>query len=281
MADGLDEDDLFVPLRPLLRSLSADRANGKGQGRERALAQHVGRHREHGRQPPRPARGLSRADIVATAIAVADAEGADAVSMRRVARALGVGAMSLYWHVESKEELQELMLERVHAEGEAPEPTGHWQADLRAYARNMRSALLRHPWAIDYLGTGPPSGPVDARNADRLLAALDGLGLDPLVIMWTAMTISTYVIGAALREVQEIRWERTADEAWASMPEEKIDEILGQFHRLVRESGRFPHLTAALDSGIDPDARETRDERFEFGLGCVLDGIAVRIKTGR
>ena len=79
-------------------------------------------------------RGLSRADIVDVAVAIADAEGTEAVSMRRIARDLRVGAMSLYWHVESKEELHQLMLDTVQAEIEAPPPSGDWRTDLAAYA---------------------------------------------------------------------------------------------------------------------------------------------------
>ena len=221
--------------------------------------------KERGREPRRP-RGLSRDDIVASAIAIADAEGTAAVSMRRIARDLRVGAMSLYWYVQSKYELHQFMLEGVHGEIEAPEPSGDWRADLAAYARDYRAALHRHPWAIDFLGAGPPSGPNDARNADRLIGALDGLGLDAMTTMWALLTVGTYVMGAALREIQEIRWHREAATAAYS-----------EFERLVRGSGPYPHIAKIFDAGIDPDAPETRDARFEFGLGCVLDGIAARI----
>lgn len=228
---------------------------------------------------PRLPRGLSRDDIVATAIAVADAEGIAAVSMRRIARDLRVGAMSLYWHVESKEDLHQLMLEAVHGEIEAAEPSGDWRADLAAYAYDYRAALHRHPWAIDFLGVGPPSGPNDARNADRLIGALDGPGLDATTAVWALLTVGTYVMGAALREIQEIRWHRAADEARAEMTEEPVAAERGEFERMVRGSGRYPYLTKIFDADIDPDAPETRDARFEFGLGCVLDGIAARIRT--
>ncbi len=242
----------------------------------------AGRPKEAGKgraKEPRLLRGLCRDDIVATAIAVADAEGTAAVSMRRIARDLRAGAMSLYWHVESKDELHQLMLEAVHGEIEAAEPSGDWRADLAAYAHGYRAALHRHPWAIDFLGVGPPSGPNDARNADRLIGALDGPGLDATTAVWALLTVGTYVMGAALREIQEIRWHRAAGEARAGMTEEQVAAARGEFERMVRGSGRYPHLAKIFDAGIDPDAPETRDARFEFGLGCVLDGIAARIRT--
>ena len=270
-----EDDDLWVPLRPFLGANVRDRHDVR---REAQIVEHVTRHREHGGRPGRRARGLELADIVTAAVTVADAEGTDAISMRRIARELTVGTMSLYWYVESKDELLQLMLEKVQAEAEAPEPSGEWRADLRGYARNVRTALLQHPWAIDFLGVGPPSGPNDASNAERLIAALDGIGLDPRTTMQVLMTVGTYVMGAALREIQEIRWQRAAAEATASMTEAEIVEFEAEFSRRLHDSGRYPHIAKILDAGIDPDAPETRNERFEFGLNCVLDGIAARLR---
>ena len=102
------EEDLFVPLRPLFGDVLRDGRDRHELRRERQIADHVTRHREHGRPPGRRARGLEVADIVAAAIAVADDEGPEAVSMRRIARELGVGTMSLYWYISSKEELHPL-----------------------------------------------------------------------------------------------------------------------------------------------------------------------------
>jgi AcrR family transcriptional regulator len=273
-----EEEGPFLPMRLFRAVEENDRQARQERARERQIAAAVSRAREHGNRPGGRARGLTRADIVDVAVAVADAEGTAAVSMRRIAKDLQVGVMSLYWHVESKEELHQFMLETVQAEIEAQVPSGDWRADLAAYARNTRAAMHRHPWAIDYIGAGPPSGPQDARNADRLIGALDGLGLDVTTTIWLLMTLSTYVMGATLREIQEIRWHRAAAETMSGMPEGDIAEALAEFDRRVRGSGRYPYLAKVLDVGIDPDAPETRDERFEFGLSCVLDGIAARIK---
>jgi len=278
MGGNQEEEGPFLPLRLLRAVEENDRRARQERARERQIAAAVSRAREHGNRPGARARGLTRADIVDIAVAVADAEGTAAVSMRRIAKDLQVGVMSLYWHVESKEELHQLMLETVQAEIEAQVPSGDWRADLAAYARNTRAAMHRHPWAIDYIGAGPPSGPQDARNADRLIGALDGLGLDIMTTIWILMTLSTYVMGATLREIQEVRWHRAAEETMSGMPEGDIAEALAEFDRRVRGSGRYPYLAKVLDAGIDPDAPETRDERFEFGLSCVLDGIAARIK---
>ncbi|HEX6451634.1 MAG TPA: TetR/AcrR family transcriptional regulator [Trebonia sp.] len=274
-----EDGDPFVPLRSFRSYFQGDR---RERDRERRIAERVGDDRARRvTEPPHRARGLSVDGIVDAAIAVADAEGADAVSMRRIARELRAGAMSLYWYVSSKDELHELMVERVQAEAEVPVPSGDWRADLRGFARNLRAALLRHPWAMDFLVSGPPSGPNDARNAERLFGAVSVLGVDPVTAVWIAMTVGTYVQGAVLREVREIRWECAAEEASESMTEDEIATLLADFHKRVRDSGRYPHLTALMDCGLDPDSPDSRDERFEFGLDCVLDGIGTRFGDSR
>lgn len=278
-----DDDDVFVPLRPFRAYRPGDSRDRRERDRECRIAEHVekDRARRLTRPPHARTQGLSVAGIVGAAVAVADAEGPDAVTMRRVARELRVGAMSLYWYVSSKDELHELMVERVQGETEVPVPSGDWRADLRELAGNLRAALLRHPWAIDFLGSGPPAGPDDARNAERVFESVSALSADPVTKVWIAMTVLTYVQGAVLREVREIRWERAVDEVRASMTEEEIAGLFADFRKRVRESGRYPHLAALMESGVDPDSPGSREERFEFGLECVLDGLDARFKGGR
>ena len=278
LAEELGDDERpFLPLRLFYTGGADGRRAGMESARERQISAHVDRRQEHGGRPAPRARGISRADIVDIAVAIADAEGTGAVSMRRIAKDLQVGVMSLYWYIESKEELHRLMLETVQAEIEAADPSGDWRADLAVYARNTRAAVHRHPWAIDYLGGGPPAGPHDARNADRLIAALDGLGLDITTLMWILLTLGTYVMGAVLREIQETRWHRALAESMTELNEDEVSRVYYEFDQRIRGSGRYPHLAKVLDAGIDPDAPETRDERFEFGLSCLLDGIAAQI----
>ena len=104
-----------------------------GDRRAERLKAHAREDAKRGqRHPPRRAAALSREEIVRTAIRVADAEGAEAINMRRIARELGSGTMSLYWHVASKDELLDLMIDAIAGEAQAPEPSGDWRADLRA-----------------------------------------------------------------------------------------------------------------------------------------------------
>jgi AcrR family transcriptional regulator len=220
---------------------------------------------------------LSRDEIVRTAIAVADAEGPEAISMRRIARELRAGPMSLYWYVGSKEELLNLILETLEAEVEAPEPTGDWRADLRVFANQMRAALNRHPWALEFIGSRPPAGPNDARNLERLLGILAGLDLDARPTMDLLGAIATYVVGAVIRDGQEIRGQREQEQAKAGRTDEELDAERERYRDWFRVSGQYPQIARLMESGIDPDDPATRDERFEFGLDVLLDGIAAKL----
>ena len=249
-----------------------------GDRRAERLRAHAREDAKRGqRHPPRRAAALSREEIVRTAIAVADAEGAEAVNMRRIARELGSGTMSLYWHVASKDELLDMMIDAIVGDAQAPEPSGNWRADLRAGACTTRDALHRHQWAVNFMSTRPPAGPKMLRNLERSLGALDGLGLDKATALTTLMAVGTYVLGAVLREQQEANSERYMAELFGDVPEVEKQAVIQEFVQRIRTSGHFPRMVAMLDEGVDPDAAETRDERFEFGLDCLLDGIAARL----
>ena len=249
-----------------------------GDRRAERLRAHAREDARRGqRHPPRRAAALSRDEIVRTAIRVADAEGAEAVNMRRIARELGSGTMSLYWHVASKDELLDMMIDAIVGEAQAPEPSGDWRADLRAGACTTRDALHRHQWAVNFMSTRPPAGPKMLRNLERSLGALDGLGLDKATALTTLMAVGTYVLGAVLREQQEANGERYIAELFEDVPEAEKQAVIREFTERIRTSGHFPRMVAMLDEGVDPDAAETRDERFEFGLDCLLDGIAARL----
>jgi AcrR family transcriptional regulator len=224
---------------------------------------------------PVGAPSLSRGEIVDAAIAVADAEGADAVSMRRIAQLLKSGTMSLYWHVANKEQLLDLMLDALVAEVRVPEPSGDWRADLQAVARENRAMLLRHRWVMEFVGGRPPLGPNTMLNLDRSLAMLEGLGLDISLAFHILETVSTYVLGATLREVREMRVQR--DQEQSGISQEEWEPVRDAWRDRLDADGRFTHVVRFLDADFDPDAEETREERFEFGLDCVLDGIEAKI----
>jgi len=97
------------------------------------------------------------------------------------------------------------------------------------------------------------------------------------LVMGIFMTVATYVMGAVMREAQEIRFQHEQERAEANLTEEEIQAEHERYHKWFEASGRYPRITRLMESGIDPDDPNTRDERFQFGLDCVLDGIAARL----
>jgi AcrR family transcriptional regulator len=246
----------------------------RGSGAHRMLHERAERE-QRGRGRSRLAVALSRAQIVDAAIAVADAGGSDAVTMRRIAQVLGAGTMSLYWHVANKEQLLDLMLDALIGELDALDAHGEWRADLRAQARSQRATLLRHPWVMDFVGGRPPLGPNTLLHLDRSLAVLDGLGLDVRAAVNILGTVQAYVMGSVLRELQAARLQRDGNRA--DITAEEWELVRSTWRNRLHADGRFTRVVRFLDAGFDPDAEETRDERFESGLDCIIDGIAAKI----
>src|SRR2546430_7095161 len=123
---------------------------------------------------------LTRQAVVDAAIRMADAEGLAAVSIRRVATELGARTMSLYSHVDSKDDLLDLMREQIAGSTviDGPLPPG-WRAATLMIARRERETVLRHPWMIDLIGHAGHVGPNAPRHVEQALAALAGLGPGP------------------------------------------------------------------------------------------------------
>jgi AcrR family transcriptional regulator len=263
-----DDEELWAPF---LAFRGEDR-------RATRLRRHVEEDLKRGtRHVPRRAAALSRDEIVRAALSVADAEGADAISMRRIARELNAGTMSLYWHVASKEELLDLMIDAVMGEQQVPEPSGDWRADMGTLARSARSAFHQHLWVMDFMVGRPPAGPKALQNLERALGSLDGLGLGKATAMNIVLTLTTYALGAVMREVQEANGDRYNQQRFAGVTDQEREAMTREFVARLHATGRYPHMTALIEAGVDPDAAHTRDARFEFGLDCLLDGIAARV----
>jgi AcrR family transcriptional regulator len=221
--------------------------------------------------PRRRDRGLSRDRIVKTAIQLADAEGIDAVTMRAIAQKLRTGAMSLYWHVGSKDDLMDLMRDAVVGEFERIEhPSGDWRADLTALATDSRDAFLRHPWLTSVVGGRPTLGPNFLRHAELSLGVVSHLDADATTQLAIVFAVDDYVRGFVTRELEEIGGPQGGadDREW--------QESVAPYMREILESGDYPHLAAMIAGrGYEIDS----DTRFSFGLQCLLDGIAARLPS--
>lgn len=214
---------------------------------------------------------LSRDRIVRAAITLADADGLEAVSLRKVAAALDAGPMRLYGYLSTKEELLDLMADAVYGEIAAPEPGRDWRKTLRDVAHATRSAALRHPWFADLMGGRPHLGPNALRHLEASLAALAAApvpgGIDAVVAMRDS--VNAYVIGAVRNEITERHAERVTgmdEQEWQSASMAYLTDMLA--------SGRFPTLARVVAEAADRDA----ESRFSAGLEFLLDGIAVRLR---
>jgi AcrR family transcriptional regulator len=225
--------------------------------------------RRPGRGGPRRGRQpLSRERIVSTAIALADAEGVDAISLRRIARELDVGNMTLYWHIASRDELLALMIDAVEGEFEIPAPSGDWRADLTTTARAIRTALVRHGWMASLIGFRRSVGPNELVHLEHALAMLTEapLELDVAAALRILMAMETYVLGFALRDQQELGIERAGG---SRLGVDDADGAVKGYMKRLGETGRYPNLTRMFREGI----ALSRDERFEYGLARMLDGV--------
>src|SRR5262245_10778604 len=133
-----------------------------------------------GAEPRRgPRQGLTIDEIVNTAIALADEGGLGAVTMRQLAKTLGVATMTLYTYVPGKAELLDLMLDTAYRQMPRTDTTGeHWRRRVEAVAADNRRLYERHPWAATVSTSRPPLGPGLMAKYEHELRALDGTGLD-------------------------------------------------------------------------------------------------------
>ncbi|WP_020578223.1 TetR/AcrR family transcriptional regulator [Actinopolymorpha alba] len=226
----------------------------------------------------RPARGpkpsLTLDRIVEAAIAAADRDGIGALSMRRVAGELGVGAMSLYRYVPGKAELLALMLDRLILPGEDVTQAADkgWRELLEAVARDSYRLYLRHPWLLRVNWTRPVMGPNSLAGVEIVIAGLAGLGLTDQEQIGVVITLDGFVTGFVR---QRILYDAAAEETGVS-----DEEFWSQHHPvLVRamESGNYPAMAALSAEAYDA----SWDESFDFGLDRLLDGFAVLFAARR
>ncbi|TDD33578.1 TetR family transcriptional regulator [Actinomadura sp. KC06] len=241
---------------------------------------------EGARPGPRP--GLSVAVIVDAAIAVADAEGMAALSMRAVGERLGRTAMALYTYVPGKSVLVDLMYDR--ALGELPggyDASAGWRAALEAWAEDSWAFYLRHPWMLQVSQARPVLGPGEYRALEALLGVLAGTGLAAPRVRRAVAALSSVVRGAALtlaESRQAVRATGLSEERWWTGRAGVLQDLVPGF------AERFPLVawlqaedtsTGAAGQGGDvgevPFLERAAREAFEGGLVLVLDGIEAAV----
>lgn len=216
-----------------------------------------------GRRP-----GHSRAEIATAAVEIADEEGFDAVSMRRVAGKLGAGTMTLYHYVRNKDELVTLMVDEVFGEFIVPddELADGWRPALTRIAERSRAAFDRHHWIFDRFGDGRP-GPNGLLHFEQSLRAVAGLEISDYAKFELISQVDDYVFGYSLREAQEFE---EHERGWPP-------EMMAFFQRIL-DGGEYPLIRQFLGDDVGTGITRiiehmNRPGRFERGLDRLLDGI--------
>jgi AcrR family transcriptional regulator len=213
------------------------------------------RRRSSGRSP------LSRERILDAALALADAEGVEGLTMRRLAADLGVEAMTIYYHVPNKDAILDALVERVIGEFEMPKRGTEWRPALRGIAVSAYEVLGRHRWATrTMLGPGRNPGPMRLRYMDTILATLADAGFEPMVADHAYHALEGHVMGFTL-------WE-------AGMNLGTREELQVMARAFLEElpTETYPSVASHIQHHLEP--RKSGDVgSFAFALDLLLDGL--------
>ncbi|MFI7687599.1 TetR/AcrR family transcriptional regulator [Nonomuraea sp. NPDC049655] len=219
---------------------------------------------------PRP--GLSLGRIVRAAVELADAEGLEGLSMRKVADRLGFTTMSLYRHVPGRDQLVDLMRDEVLGEalvtasGAASDADGGWRGRLEEAARRAWELRMRHPWLAEVRGSRHLPGPNAVAHYDHMLGALTGTALRPSEVVAVVGLLGRFVDAEALLVAETRR-----EESRSGVSEQ---EWWGARDSLYERLDRFPALSRLWETG----GWDAPEDSFAFGLRRLLDGVEVLIR---
>lgn len=202
---------------------------------------------------------LSKERVLRAGVALADREGLDALTMRRLAREVGAGAMTLYHYVANKDDLLDGMVDVVFSEIDLPAADAGWRRAMRLRAASVREALARHPWAIGLMELRTKAGPVSLGHHEAVLDCLRGAGFSIADATHAYWLIDSYIYGFA---IQEASLPFGTPEELAEMAEIVLPRVPAAEYPRLNEAA-----AASLESGYD------YTDEFEFGLELILDGL--------
>jgi AcrR family transcriptional regulator len=223
-------------------------------------------------EPPwwRPAKGqrrqrppLTRDAIVDAALAILDTDGVDALTIRRLGQELGTGAASLYWHIAGKDELGELVYDRIMGEIDLPEPDpSRWDDQLKDLARQAYRAMLSHNDAVRLSIGRPPAGPNTLRIVEWMLALMRGADIPDQPAAYFGNTLGRFLDASVLE---------ASTSAPADNPQTDPDgpDMMRDYWANL-PADQFPNLTALAATTFAADT----DDLFEFGLDLLIRGLA-------
>ncbi len=203
---------------------------------------------------------LTRDRALATAVALADADGIGSLSMRKLARALGVEAMSLYYHVANKDDILDGMVEIVFAEIELPSETTDWKTAMAQRASSVRAALTCHPWAISIMQSRTSPGPATLRHHNAVLGCCRKAGFSVQMAAHAFSLIDSYIYGFVLQEV--------------NLPFNEGDDLGEIIESMMPQpsADRYPYLWE-LTTELILQPGYAYGNKFEYGLDRILDSL--------
>ena len=222
------------------------------------------------RKSAAPREQLTPERIADAAIALVDAEGVDGLTVRGLAQALGVGTMTLYWYVENKDEVLDLVGDRLLAGVVVPAGSDDWHETARSLAIAVRTELLRHARAVPVIVSRGSFGPNGLRLLEASIGMLRAAGFSVEDATDAYFTISNYVTGTCVFETSS-----ASVSGDIAVDREAYVRQASQYISLLPPD-RFPNILAAAPRLFGSD----RDARFMFGLDCLLDGLARRLGGG-
>jgi AcrR family transcriptional regulator len=210
---------------------------------------------------------LSRSLVLQTAVALADREGLDGFSMRRLAQELGVVPMALYKHVANKDELLDGMVDIVFGEIESPAIDDDWRSAMRGRALSVRDALRRHSWAIGLMETRSP-GPANLENHNAVMGCLREAGFSFKTAIHAYSLQDAYIYGFAQQE-KTLGFQTAGDAGAAARRRAASIDALEKYPYLAEIAAKLP------ESGYD-NAVE-----FAWGLDLILNGLDAQRTASR
>ena len=208
---------------------------------------------------------LTRERALQAAVALADTQGIEAVTMRGLARDLGVEAMSLYHHVANKDDILDGMVDLVFSEVQLPVPGTDWRPAMRERALSVRAAMTRHPWALALMESRTSPGAATLAHHNAVLGCLRQGGFSVEMAAHAFSLMDAYIYGFALQEVALPFDETTSTDEM----QELVGPMLDAF-----PSGAYPHLEELTAQHV-LKVGYSYGKEFRFGLDLILDGLEV------
>jgi TetR/AcrR family tetracycline transcriptional repressor len=261
-------DPQNVPTPPWWNSRETRQAARGEKRRLRHEARQAGEPGEPGAAPREP---VTPERIADAALRVIDAAGIDGLTVRSLAVELGVGTMTLYWYVQNKDEVLDLVSDRLLAQVSFPPPENDWRVSVREGAASVRAAMLRHARAVPIIVGRGSFGPNGLRMTEASIGVFRAAGFDPDTAADAYFTISNFVSGFCIFETSSLGFRNRPDldmRAYGQMLRQYVDSLPPALYPNLQESA--PRIFG-----------HNLDDRFAFGIECLIAGFEARLTAAK